>query len=137
MVTITQFAGQFDMGRILVKNSGMVERVDDFFLHYSFQVAEIDDHPQFYVRGVGNRGSDYRHGKFVTVPVYVAALAIITIQGMAGLEIELFGNADFAHGNHLKGKGSDFGERILSFELSTIADAVKSIDSDYKKSQNR
>ena len=47
------------------------------------------------------------------MPMHIAALAVIAVQGVTGLEIELFGNAYFAHVFRLKGKGSNFQERFL------------------------
>src|SRR5690606_3297332 len=96
------------MGRIFIKDRGMIKFVHDFLLYYFFQVPEIDDHSQFNMLRVCNGSAYYRNGKLIAMSVYVPTFTIVPVQGMPGLKIKLLCNANFAYNPVLHRKGNLF-----------------------------
>src|SRR5690606_4457969 len=88
-----QFFGQFYMRRVLVENRRMVEHIYNFFFHNFLQIAKIYYHSKFYMAiiryGLANNG--YR--KFITMPMHILTLAIVTIKGVPGFKRKLLCNA--------------------------------------------
>lgn len=76
---VAEFSCKLQMWGITVEDSRMVKRFHNFFLDNGFEVAKINNHPQFNMRTICYRTADNGNGKLIAVPMHIPAFTIVSI----------------------------------------------------------